>query len=356
LRTPTVGLMTTDVPQVAKRAVYDHTWLLLAEAGLKQGVRVLFFDPHDIPASKGLVKGVVRTNDGWETVREPIPRVIVDNVYVHIASTSVKYRNNKRMLQKAGYLIVNPRIPDKWGVWSALLKSPLIRANMPETALLTADTDLDEWLRRHKTVFLKPSRGSGGRGILRVERDLREYKVTRGNQSETLSGREWRRLIDSLLQPDSSKYLIQQGLSLLAFENRKVDIRVLLHRDANLNWQAVATVPRLGDTGQIVTNLQQGGETRTLDWLTQQTQGIGIELPSRTIIENVAVGAAEAMTRIRPNLAFLGIDIAPDDQGHLWLLDINPRPGRKVLKDEDKRFAFQCLIGFAKRMLVDKSL
>lgn len=351
MRIPTVGLMTTDVPQTAKRAVFDHTWLLLAEAALAQGARVLFFNPHDIPASRGRVKGVVWTNGGWETVREPIPRVIVDNVFVHISRTSSIYANNKRMLKKAGYLFINPRIPDKWGVWSALLKVPQIRPNLPETALLERNTDMDGWLKKHPTVFLKPTRGSGGNGILRVERALSNYKVTRGDQSETLTPQKWRRLIDSLTEPDKKKYLVQQGLSLLEFEDRKVDIRVLLHRDADLIWQPVASVPRLGDTGQIVTNLHQGGETKTLDWLAEQTRGLGIELPPRAAIENVAVGAAEAMTKIRPRLAFLGIDIAPDDQGRLWLLDLNPRPGRKVLSDEDKKFAFRCLIGFAKRML-----
>lgn len=326
----------------------------MAEAGLAQGVQVLFFSPYDIRPKKRTVPGVIWTPNGWEWSIGPLPNVIIDNVYVHIASTDATFKENKRLLRKSGHIVLNPRLPDKWGVWSTLLEHPHLQPNLPDTALLRPDTPIDQWLHRHGNVFLKPTRGSGGRGILQLQQQhsSRNYLLTHDNLSETIKPHELNhRLRQHLAQ---GNYLIQQGLSLLEIDKRRVDIRIVLHRDGNKHWQPIATVPRLGGTGQILTNLEQGGETRTLDWLSDQAKRLGIHLQSRAAIEQVALESALAMTKIRPTLAFLGIDIAPDTSGNLWLLDINPRPGRKVLSDADKRHAFHCLLGYSKTLHFEK--
>jgi glutathione synthase/RimK-type ligase-like ATP-grasp enzyme len=221
--------------------------------------------------------------------------------------------------------------------------------------LLQKGLPLRDWFARHKALFLKPTRGSRGKGILHLQKLSEEqYRLISGEKVDLLTREELRRLLGGLLRDPYKKYLVQQALPLLDINNRKVDIRIVLHRDSDKEWQPIATVPRLGGTGRIITNIEQGGEAQTLEWLNQEAKRMHIGLPTQHEIEKVAVEAARAMTQVRPKLAFLGIDIAPDIHGNLWLLDINPRPGRKVLQEENRKFAFSCLTGYAKTLLRER--
>lgn len=272
--------------------------------------------------------------------------MVVDNVYVHIARTDPVYAQVKRLLEKRGIVVLNPRLPDKRGVWQALQRRPALTGHLPETASLVSVLDLERWLDRHESVFLKPVRGSGGRGVLRVIREASgTYRV------DGLKQAIWRRdefafFLKKRLGKES--HLIQQGLSLLEAEGCKIDLRVVLHRDGDRMWQPITTVPRMGATGRVVTNLAQGGQVKEFGWLSEQMAALGLPAPQRERLERIAVEAAAAVTEIRPTLAFLGLDLALDTAGRAYVLDINPRPGRKSLGPAERSRAFSCLVRYCK--------
>ena len=343
----TLGLMTTDLPKPRwEQPVTDATWRLLAAAGREAGGTVVFFHPHDIDLKELEVRGYAHDPQyGWESGRWALPSVIVDNVFLSIARHDKTYAAVKRSLQKRGILLLNPRLPDKWGVWEALLACRPLRPYLPETQLLRQGAEVADWLKQHASVFIKPVRGSGGHGVVQVRADWDGGYVLTGSDTVRLSPEE---LQDEVAERiGREKHLIQRGLPLLEVDRRNIDIRVVLHRDGNGDWQAVATVPRVGRPGQAVTNLAQGGEKRSLSWLRELEPAV----PAQEEIEEVAILAAEGVTAIRPTLAFLGIDVALDRRGDLWVIDVNPRPGRKVLTLEDREVAFRYLVAWARQLM-----
>ena len=343
----TLGLMTTDLPEPRREQPATYvTWKLLAAAGHEAGGTVVFFHPHDIDVKEREVRGhAYDPLYGWESGRWTLPSVIVDNVFLSVARRDKTYAAVKRALQKRGITFLNPRLPDKWGVWEALLACRPLRPYLPETTLLRRGEEVKDWLERHASVFLKPVRGSGGHGVVQVRADREGGYVLTGSDREHLSPEELQERVEELVWRE--KHLLQRGLPLLMLDRRNIDIRVVLHRDGHGVWQAVATVPRVGQPGHAVTNLAQGGEKRSLSWLRE----LAPDIPSQEEIEEVAILAAEGVTAIRPTLAFLGIDVALDREGGLWVIDVNPRPGRKVLTLEDRKAAFRYLVAWAKRLM-----
>lgn len=348
-----LGLMTTDLPQEGTdETLTGQTWRALAEEGAAAEVEVVLFSPFAVElGTRPHVSGRMWSSEkGWRPVAVPVPSVVVDNVFVHLAKKDRAYALNKQRLRRAGVTFLNPRFTDKAGVMRALAQRADLQPHLPETVLLRQAREVEEWLARAEHIFLKPVRGSGGHGVLCISRaDQGHFFISGAKKRRKVTRRGLLQAVQEAMR--GSRHLLQKGVSLLEVEGRKVDLRVVLHRDGDGVWQPIATVPRLARKGREVTNLAQGGEVRTYEWLEQEATGMGVVVPSRAETERVALLAAEAVTAVRPKLAFLGIDIGVAADGRLYVLDINPRPGRKVLSLEDRRRAFRCLVGFAKRLM-----
>jgi glutathione synthase/RimK-type ligase-like ATP-grasp enzyme len=349
-RRPMLGLMTTDLPRKSEKKVLSPTWRLFAEAGRTAETPVIFFHPYDLSLAKRSVRGYMLDDSGeWRYGQAPLPSVAVDNVFVDIARKDRLYAKAKKALIKSGVTVLNPRLPDKRGVLRALKSDPALKPHLPETCEMLSARDAEEWLDRFESVFVKPARGSKGRGVLRIARTDGDRFTVTGQRGQVLTREQLHQLLFTRLTKE--RHLIQQGLSLVESDGCKIDLRVVLYRDGQRNWRPVATVPRVGAKGQAVTNLALGGRAGTLEWLYGVLKEQNLPLPSRGQIETVAVKTAAALTKIRPTLAFLGIDIGLDTSGHLYALDINPRPGRQVLSMEMRSQAFRHLTAFCKTLL-----
>lgn len=346
--TKMIGLITSVLPPPASP---EDAWQLLANAGVQAGVEIVFFHPNELDASTRRVRGrCYHPQRGWEKRTSPLPRVLIDNVHVHIARKHQRFSEQKKALQRADFAILNPRLPDKWGVWQVLSASPDLRSHLPPTVLLQDTAEVERWLAKQPAVFLKPVRGSGGTGVVEIrELGAESIRLSSASSIREIARQELNVFIEERLR--ASSHLLQKSIPLLDLDGQKLDLRVYLQRDGYGEWQAVTTVPRLASSGQVVTNLAQGGRVRTFDWLVHESRRKRFPVPRRSEVEFVAILAAEAITVKRPTLAFLGVDIALDPAGQIYLLDINPRPGRKSLTIEDKKVAFRLLVDYAASLL-----
>ena len=49
---------------------------------------------------------------------------------------------------------------------------------------------------------------------------------------------------------------------MLEWEYKKVDFRILLHQTQEQNWKVTSIMARIGDTGQIVSNVARGADMK----------------------------------------------------------------------------------------------
>ncbi|MGZ6550694.1 MAG: YheC/YheD family protein, partial [Tumebacillaceae bacterium] len=221
---PACGLMTTDLPKrLQPKSAPSDNWHMLATVGHAADLPLVFFHPHDIDLKRRTVTGYIwNPQSGWRTGTHYVPRVIIDNVIVSVARRDQTYAANKRALQRMDVTVLNPRLPDKWGVWQALRAYAPLAKHLPETELLQRTQDLAQWLAQYETVYVKPVRGSGGQGVMQIKQTAQQKYLVSGKNHAQMTRAELHTLAAHLLASEKEKHLLQRGLPLLEVEKRKL--------------------------------------------------------------------------------------------------------------------------------------
>ncbi|WP_409345070.1 YheC/YheD family protein [Paenibacillus sp. MBLB4367] len=215
-------------------------------------------------------------------------------------------------------------IASKWVKQSVLQKNEAVAKHIPETCFYRHD-QLQLMLDKHGMVVLKPVIGTGGGGLLRVEKNENGYLCSQGSRNVTLKSfgavvgfvnRRRRR----------RRYLIQQGIHLASINGRPIDYRVKLVKLPSGKWQIRAIVGRLARRGLFVTNLCKGGE------LLKFAKALSGSLPEQPVadkkreLKTLSYTCVKLMEHAFPGVGELGFDFALDQSGQPWLLEVNTRP------------------------------
>lgn len=216
------------------------------------------------------------------------------------------------------------QLASKWLKTKALLGHPSIAAHIPPTDLYTP-SHLFRMIEQYGTVVLKPIRGGGGNGLIRISRrrgkgfafDYQARRSHCGGSAELL------RAVNSVRH--GRPYLIQKGIDLAEVHGRPIDYRVKYVHFGD-RWHIRAMVGRVARRGLFVTNLCRGGK------LLPAAHGLRASLSS----ESVAVKKKEmreltklctsVLERKFPGIRQLGYDYGIDRGGHIWILEVNTRP------------------------------
>lgn len=199
---------------------------------------------------------------------------------------------------------------------------PLLRSHLPRTVWFSIDS-LKRMLREYPTVFVKPDKGGGGAGIVRIRERSGNYEVCFRQVCRTLEGATLPFTVEKLLSP-GRKYLLQQGIDLATVQSRPFDIRVLLQKPNR--WTVSGMVAKVAGKGQFLTNHSQGGRPLQLEQALKK-----VDLPKKPerlkrVLERVSLLAAEVLEARFPGIKELGIDVGLDQQGKLWIFEVNTRP------------------------------
>ncbi len=218
---------------------------------------------------------------------------------------------------------ISRELASKWLKTNALLGSPYIARHIPTSRLFNA-ANLQMMISRYGMVVLKPVCGTGGIGVIKVERTGKAYRLTHKSNNRTLSS--FNELMRALNATKKKRpYLIQRGIHLATIGGRPIDYRVKYVKENGI-WVYRAMVGRLARPGLFVTNLSRGGTQMTA------AQGISRSLSARLVgvkkrEMRLLTNASTALLESRyPGIGNLGYDYGIDRNGHIWLLEVNTRP------------------------------
>lgn len=329
------------------------TMRLFYLAGKKQGLDVLFFRKDDVDFQKRRVHAwVSRSKDGlsdWKRVWSPLPDVVYEN---YPLSFKTEVRDVKQKFTHIGVPVFNPPFYYKASLERVLRTSEEVKRFLPPTKVVKNVSDIIEFLEQHSVVFLKPSNGSQGKGIIRLSKlsdhkiDVYSDKLERNQRFHKLmTHTQFRTFIKNKIMKQT--YLVQKGLNLIKMDNRKIDLRVVVHRGEDGNWYCAGIRPKIGKANAIVTNSHAGGTKTTWEALTKWAELKKIPIPKYKDIADAAITAAKHLTKYRPNLSHLGIDVGIDDKSAIYLLDFNALPGRDLLTHKMLLRVTELTAGFA---------
>ncbi|MGN7454661.1 YheC/YheD family endospore coat-associated protein [Paenibacillus pasadenensis] len=334
---PLIGvLVSRDYPQQPDRPFGSITMFCreLVDACAAQGAHVYFFTPE--AAGPGpRIDGWVHGDGGWRKASLPVPDVVNNRL------TARKLENRPSVQQlfreaksRYGTQVFNEKFLDKHEVFDALGKDPSLGKYLPESRLLKSFADLKTVSSRHATVFLKPVRGSLGKGIIKASRMegegiLATYTAPTGirRQAYPTLAKFYGSLGGKM---KTVRYQLQQGLTLIDIGKRPVDFRALVQRSGTGAWIVTSVVARTAGSNHFVSNLARGGTlSRVKEAVGRSSLAPGYKAGASAKLEKAALDIAKGIEeRIPAHFGELGIDLAMDTGGRVWLLEVNSKPSK----------------------------
>ncbi|NQX68020.1 YheC/YheD family protein [Paenibacillus alba] len=338
---PLLGIMVTELNRELPFASADF-YQSLTLHGADEGLDVFVFSPNRIDWQQGLVRGYHYESERkeWGMKLFPLPPLIYDRCFFSSQRSYQQYRYHVSRLRKTPHIrFLGYGLSGKWEVGQILQKDSALHSYLPETSLLTGRSQLKAWLRDRNDVFLKPQGGSQGRGALH----LQHLRTAEGGSMLQIKGRDannrsigqqfngfdacwsWLRRVVG-----SRPYLIQEYLSLQSSQGMAYDVRSLVQKNGQGQWEISGMAARIGKPGSITSNLHGGGTAEDVStFLTKEFGAFKTEELIDTLTK-LSSRVPLVLETYHGRLAELGIDFGIDTQGRIWILEVNSKPGRTI--------------------------
>ncbi|SDI20284.1 YheC/YheD family endospore coat-associated protein [Paenibacillus naphthalenovorans] len=335
---PLIGVMVSRVHPSSPDKLFGANTAFcreLSDACKLYGAVVFFCTPDDLRGQSDTVQGWrYAGGEKWEKLNLPIPNVL----YNRLTSRKLEKRPNvqhfiNQVKTRHNTIMFNEKYLDKTEVFDALRKESGLHLYLPESYLLRNFQMLKSMCAKHKTVFLKPVTGSLGKGIIRIRKQpdgsyICHFTNLSGARKQSFSS------LTGVFAAVSGKvkkhrYQIQQGLDLLTAGGRPIDFRALVQRGETGQWAITSIVARIAGNHHFVSNLARGGSLSTVKEALARSGSAAASggLPK---LRRAAVQIAKGIeAQVPGHFAELGIDLAIDIHGRVWLIEVNSKPSKE---------------------------
>jgi glutathione synthase/RimK-type ligase-like ATP-grasp enzyme len=322
----------------------------------KQGGLFYVFHYQDI--SDECITGYYFDQNKWVCAKLPMPDVVYNRVHSRKTEQTSLFKTFRKKLEQFSIPMFNDRFLSKWEVYQHLMQESTIQPFMPETRLLSEE-NLSHFLDQYESVFIKPVHGSQGRNISKLMKDGESVSLqtSRTPLADRSLKKYLRKDIFYRLKPFLTNriYIIQQGISLINFEEKTIDFRVLVHKNREDLWEVTSLVARISAEQQFVSNLAKGGTImKPLKALTA-CFNTETSLQIIALMKEISINAAEIISRNTSGLTGeLGIDIGIDTSGNPWIIEINSKPSKNFEDHSTKiRPSAKAIFHFCTKLALD---
>ncbi|MBW4084174.1 YheC/YheD family protein [Paenibacillus sp. S150] len=334
---PLIGvLVSRDHPDHPDRLFGPITMFCreLTNACHAQGAYVYFFTPEALESPGSSIQGWVY-DEGWRKLSLPIADVINNRLTTRKVENKPSVQHFLADVKsRYGTHFFNEKFLDKTEVFEALAHDATLQRYLPESHALNGFAVLKRMCATYNSVFLKPVRGSLGKGILRISKEEGGgYRLlsttplgTRKQSYPSLA-----KLFQSVApKMKTTRYQIQQGLPLMELGRRPVDFRALVQKNGTGKWCVTSIVARTAGSNHFVSNLARGGTLSTVrEAIAKSSLPSGVKESSQVQLPRAALAIARGVeTYIPAHFGELGIDLALDQSGRIWLLEVNSKPSK----------------------------
>ncbi|WP_174730549.1 YheC/YheD family protein [Mesobacillus harenae] len=291
----------------------------------------------------------------WKSAEFPLPNIIYDRCFYGDDQHSRQCLSIVSWLKKRSDLkFLGYGLPNKWEIYQLLSGSELA-PYLPKTIIADNPQKVSGLLQKLNKVILKPATGSQGHGIYCLEKTPEGILAATEKQGSYVSRTfpteekaiKW---LTPLLAKKT--YLLQPYLPLTNINDQPIDIRTLLQKSGNGNWEERGRGIRTGNTGGILSNLSSGGQvTEYRKWLRTVREPMKSYLGNE--LEEILVKLPPILENHFPPLFELGVDIGVAKDHSLWILDVNSKPGRKVVTETNpdiKQVLYTAPLGYCKTL------
>lgn len=212
----------------------------------------------------------------------------------------------------------------KWYLHRFYAKSSAIRQYLPPTAIFQAET-LNTFMREYKAVYIKPDREHQGKGIIKAWTTRPGYRfvVLRGKAVNAGSLPSLYSKIKSKSLPQ--RHVIQRAIPLARIQGRPFDMRVMMMRNLQNQWEFFGIYAKVAGPQSIVTNISSSrGYVTTFE--NAMKRSLGYSKTSAERVKSQLVRLSHQICRHAGKIKYyqkVGIDFAVDERGRIWVIEVN---------------------------------
>ncbi|MED1794494.1 YheC/YheD family protein [Brevibacillus nitrificans] len=291
------------------------------EIGKELDMEPVFFHPFHVLAGEEKVHGYFWNGNRLVPRLVQIPRVIHNRVLTGDGRARAVIQRLSRKKTVFNGLVVR----DKRKVHQMLWKNPSIRKYLPHTVPYSAE-QLRVFLEKYRIVYVKPSIGSVGIGVARIEKRGSEYHFIASKKRSTMALPKLLRTVRKWVA--GRRFLIQQGIHLARYEGKTFDIRVSVQKNGGREWTVSGMVAKVANQKNKLSNLSRGGRAVPFTTAIAATFTADEQLETMERITEAAIEIAKQYGQHFPSLADLGMDMGIDDKGNPFLIEVNVRDQR----------------------------
>ncbi|AEJ43355.1 YheC/YheD family protein [Alicyclobacillus acidocaldarius] len=335
-----------DGPFPGSRKFGEQTRLFqdLTLLGRGGGVDVQVLTPGDLSAGRAHVF----TGAEWEVAPRRDVGMVLRRSGVFHRQPAVAVRELVA-LRRQGLLHTLPRQSGhKWKLYTWLRVHQRLRPHLPPTWLCARMEDLVALLTRQDDMYVKPLNGTQGQGVHRVRRRAGRIELWPASGCEPIVVATPSDLSRAWPTRSWLPSVAQQTIPLARTGNRPFDLRWLVC-DGD-QPRIIARVARVAKPQAVTTNIHTGSEPRAADAVLAEVFGPQPASDLVDQLDEIAMTIAQlARERFGP-YAELGLDLAVSEDGHPYFIELNPTPGRKMLRRLDPkvhRLSLQALLEYA---------
>lgn len=309
----------------------------LVEEGTSMGVEVFVFSPQDVDRIFHQIRGYEPYGAGWKWRWREWPDIVIDYYrYYPLA----KHRHYLPVREGSIFRFANNRFANKFRVHQILEQEPEVYQWLPETVPFSKK-NLSDMIKKHPRLYLKPSNGTAGRSILRIERKGDRFLLCgrtkkQGQKNEILPNtasltqriKQW---VEQEKRGDEH-FFLQQGLDLGLLSDRTVDARLLIQKDGQGVWRTTGMGMRVGPAHSSTSNLHGGGTALPAGQFLSSRFGVDLAEIIIHQCQELALVTAEKLESHFGQMMEFGFDLGIDTEGRVWIIEINPKPGRDIFR------------------------
>lgn len=294
----------------------------------RMGGLICAFSPNTINFKKNSAYGLFFNveKSKWQYSELPLPNVIYRRGF-HCDEKIVK-----KLIYVTKGKVFNSRRFSKYELYEYIDKNIELKEYQPPTKIVKNFDMITDFIDVHKDVILKPISLSRGRGICIIEKDEQGYNLFdyRNKECENIYLKD----NDELKNFFSSNkiflkdYIIQKKLNLCKINKSVFDVRVVMQKTQRDIWQCSGIECRISKENTFVTNISKGGYPLSAE------EALRFRYPDsdkrRLIISTIKLLCFKLcayLDKMNEHFAELGIDIALDEEGKLWIIEANVLPG-----------------------------
>lgn len=299
-----------------------------AAASLLYDSEFCYFTPDDIDYENQFLYGKTYVNNEWITKQYSYVEGI-DVIYDRIRLVGrMKY---KKVYDELSHIPLTHKsfggTLNKIKVYDVFKKDGSMIDHIVPYLHHTNISKTIDFIREQQVVIIKPQVGLFGNGLFYIEYLNDQYNIKFKGQELNFTETKFISWLEQTTRKEP--YVVQKYIYTRTKDNQPFDVRVHLMRGYKNKWEFVAILPRVGIEFEKMTAMKIGGYTGMWEGFIKRNYGEESYSSINKQMRRVSLDFTKKFEALfNTEISEVGIDFAIDENGQIYLLEMNlRRPG-----------------------------